>query len=78
MAYNRRNFLLRVKEVNEIYKRESKKGLFTEYIYTHFVQEQYHISRATFYNFLTIPYERELKKAEEKEAEDKRRNPTLF
>lgn len=78
MAYNKKNFLLRVKEINEIYKRESAKGLFNEYIFVHFIKDQYHISRSTFYDFLTIPYERELKKVNEKEAEEKRINPTLF
>lgn len=77
MAYNRKNFLLRVKEICEIYKRESEKGIFTEYIYAHFVQQQYHISRSTFYEYLTIPYERELKKIEEREQQEARQYPTL-
>ena len=55
MAYNRKNFLLRVKEINEIYKREAAKALPTDYIFRNFIEEQYHISRATFYNFLNIP-----------------------
>ena len=36
MAYNRKNFLLRVKEINEIYKRETRKGLSNEYIFIHY------------------------------------------
>ena len=77
MAYNRKNFLLRVKEVCEIYNRETAKGKFNEYIYSTYIAGQYHISRATFYDYLTIPYERELKKIEEKEREERRQNPTL-
>ena len=78
MAYNRKNFLLRVKEINEIYKRETRKGLSNEYIFIHYVEPLYHISRATFYEYLTIPYERELKKIEERERLYKQQNPTLF
>lgn len=68
MAYNRRNLLLKVKEVCEIYRRESGQGRSNEYIYLHFIKDRYHISRTTFYQFLTIPYERELKKVDEKLA----------
>lgn len=77
MAYNRKNFLLRVKEICEIYKRESGKGCFNEYIYLTHIKHQYHISRATFYEYLTIPYERELKKIEEREQQEQRQNPTI-
>ena len=78
MAYNRKNFLLRVKEINEIYKRESAKAVPTDYIFRNFIEEQFHISRATFYNFLNIPYERDLKDIARREAEEQRRSPTLF
>jgi hypothetical protein len=74
MAYNKNNFLLRVKEINEIYLEYSRKGCFTEYIYNTYIKDRYHISRTTFYTYLTIPYERQLKKIQEQRA----MQPTLF
>lgn len=61
MAYNRFNFLQRVKEVNEIYLEYSSKGVFNEYIYINYIKDRFHISRTTFYNYLSIPYGKELK-----------------
>ena len=66
MAYNRENFLKKVKEVNEIYIEHHNKGIFNEYIYKHFIAEQFHISRSTFYTYLTIPYKTQLKAIQEK------------
>ena len=57
---NRRNFLLRVREVNEVYLLYSKRGVFTEKIYRLYVRDRFYISRATFFRYLTIPYKKEL------------------
>lgn len=78
MAYTRKNFLLRVKEVNEIYLEQSHRGLRNEYIYAHFIRNRFHISRTTFYQYLTIPYNAELKWIERCEAERKRIELSLF
>lgn len=78
MAFSRKNMLLRVKEVNELYIGKQKIGLSTEYIYRNFVAPQFHISRATLYNYLTIPYDRQLKEIEKRENAIKQQNPTLF
>jgi hypothetical protein len=48
----------RIKEVNEIYKEQSGKGINNEYIYKHFIKDKYHISRTTFYSYLTVPYKK--------------------
>lgn len=61
MAYNRYNLLLKVKEVNEIYVEYSSKGVFAEYIFNTYIKDAYKISRSTFWNYLSIPYEKELK-----------------
>lgn len=78
MPYTRKYFLQRVKEVNEIYIEQSKRGLFNEYIYRHFIRNRFHISRTTFYQYLTIPYASELKKIEQRERERQLREPSLF
>lgn len=64
--------------MNEIYVREAARGVNNEYIYDHYIREQFHISRSTFYEYLTVPYERELRALDEREARDKKNNPTLF
>ncbi len=61
MAYTKKYFLARVKRVNELYKDLSAKGITNEFIYKHHVRDQFNISRSTFYDYLTIPYERQLK-----------------
>lgn len=78
MAFSRKNMLLRVKEVNELYVEKSKIGLSTEFIYRTFIAHRFHISRSTLYEYLAIPYERQLKEIFEREKADKEQNPTLF
>lgn len=78
MAYTKKYFLKRVKEVNEVYLEQYQRGLFNEYIYEHYIKHKFHISRSTFYEYLTIPYASQLRQLEQQEAERKRQNPTLF
>ena len=78
MAFSRKNMLLRVKEVNELYVEKSKIGLSTEFIYRTFIAPRFYISRSTLYEYLAIPYERQLKEIFEREKADKEQNPTLF
>ena len=78
MAFSRKNMLLRVKEVNELYVEKSKIGLSTEFIYRTFIAPRFHISRSTLYEYLASPYERQLKEIFEREKADKEQNPTLF
>ncbi|NDW10930.1 hypothetical protein [Dysgonomonas sp. 520] len=68
MAYNRYNFLLRVKEVNELYFKYDAMGVTAERIYTDHVYPQYKISRTTFFAYLKIPYYKELEQEENAKA----------
>lgn len=77
MAYTRRYLLNRIKAVNEIYLREAKRGVNNEFIYDNYIRDVYHISRSTFYEYLAVPYERQLKELDEREAQEKARNPVL-
>jgi hypothetical protein len=58
----RYNFLLRVKQVNEIFIEHNRRGVFTENIYRLYIRDSFFISRTTFYSYLTIPYARELER----------------
>ncbi len=77
MAYTRRYLLTRIKEVNEIYLRESAHGVSNEYIYAHHIRDRFHISRTTFYEYLTVPYERQLRELDQKEAQERAQNLTI-
>ncbi len=69
MGYNRKYFLVRVKRVNELYKELSAKGITNEFIYKHHICDQFNISRSTFYDYLTIPYEKQMKEIERVEQQ---------
>ena len=66
-GYNRRNFLLRVQRVNEVYLFHSKRGVFVEHIFRNYVRDEFLISRSTFYQYLSIPYKRELEELDRKQ-----------
>lgn len=78
MSFSRKNLLCRVKEVNELFVEKQRIGLSTEYIYRTFVAPRYHISRTTLYNWLTIPYKKQLEELALQEEIEKAENPTLF
>lgn len=69
MSYNRRNILLRIIDVQAIYKSHSKNfdgGCTDKYIYEQIIFPNYKISRSCFYDYLKTPAARELKDLEEK------------
>jgi hypothetical protein len=57
-GYNNRNFLLRVKKINEIYVEHAQRGVPATEIYRRYIGTTFFISRGTFYRYLTIPYKR--------------------
>lgn len=65
-GYNRYNFLLKVRKVCETYNEHARKGVATGYIYDNYIKNQFFISRATFYNYLSTPYKAEIEKFENK------------
>lgn len=70
-GYNRRNFLLRVKDIQDIYQEYHKRGITDKYIYQTHIYPTYKIGRTTFYNYLATPAVRELKELEERMRKDK-------
>ncbi len=73
-GYNRRNYLLRVKAVNEVYLEHHSKGIPAERIFKDYIQKQFFIGRTRFFEYLTIPYKQELKKLDEVQQQQR----TLF
>ncbi len=67
-----------IKEVNEVFLEYFKKGMFTENIFRNYIRDRFHISRSTFFEYLSTPYKSQLKELDEKEKKEKEQNPTLF
>ncbi len=65
MAYNRKNILKRIVDIQNIVLDHTSKGVSQEWIFTNMVAPSYHISRSTFYSYLSVNAKLELKKIEE-------------
>jgi hypothetical protein len=72
MAYNRRNLLNKILEIQEIVQREYPRGIPYTHIYRSMIRDQYHISYSTFNNYLSCNARREIELLNKKEAEEKR------
>lgn len=62
MGYNNKNTLIIAKKVQEVYLKHAKEGVTTISIYRNHIYPVFFISKATFYNYLTINVNKELKK----------------
>lgn len=62
MAYNQKYFLLRVKDVNEVYQMYHDKGYPATWIYRNHIKNVFHISKSTMDRYLGIPYKRDLER----------------
>jgi len=69
MAYNRKNHLLKVIEVQELYNKHKRDWNTHAGVYREFIQPVYFISIGTLNNYLATPAKAELKKLEAKEAQ---------
>jgi hypothetical protein len=69
MAYNRRNKLLHMRNVLEIYKREKKDGVSTAHVFREHICPTYPMSRSTLYNYLSTPVDKLLKEEDAKKKQ---------
>lgn len=80
MAYNRRNKLQRIIDIQNIYKENSKNwedgpGFMSDrHIFDTLIFPKYKISKACFYEYLRTPAEKQLKELDAK----RKQQPTLF
>lgn len=65
MAYNRRNLLERIVEIQDIVLREKKKGFTQQHTHETLIEPQYRISLATFNKYLGINAKKELKQLQD-------------
>lgn len=60
MAYNRRYYLKRIVEIQEVTLAEQRQGATLKWIYKNKIKEAYHISYTTYSNYLGIPAKKQL------------------
>lgn len=65
MAYNRRNLLTRIVDIQTITRQYTDNGVTQEYVYLNYIYPQYIISRRTYYTYLAINAKKELKQLNE-------------
>ncbi len=65
MAYNRRNKLNLIVDIQTIVLEHTKRGVSQEWVFRNIIHPRYRISRTTFYNYLACPAKNLLKKIEE-------------
>jgi hypothetical protein len=61
MAYNRKNLLKRIVEIQEIYLKFQTKGMSGTWIHINIIQPNYHITRRTLSSYLSVNARRELR-----------------
>lgn len=69
MAYNKKNLLVKIIEIQDIVLRERKRGGISQvYIFENLIKKQYYISYSTFNNYLARNAKKELESLNKKEA----------
>jgi len=71
MGYNRRNLLIKMLDVQNIYMEHSSRGATGKWIFNELIYPQFRISRATFYNYLGTNAKKELKQMDAADSEKK-------
>jgi len=72
MAYNKKNLLRKIVEIQTIVLAAKKRGAAQVWIYRNLVSAQYHISESTYNNYLSINAKRELELIDKLEEEKKK------
>jgi hypothetical protein len=61
MAYNNKNYFLRVQQVQEVYVQYKNDSNTTRYVYKNYIWPRWNISMSTLYNYLTVNVKKELR-----------------
>lgn len=77
MAFNNKNTLIRMVEIQDIVLAAKKHGVSQKYVYENEIYPRYHISYSTFNRYLGYPAKQELKNGRRKPQPD-RRQLSLF
>lgn len=71
MAYNRRNILKRIVEIQNLTLEHTSRGVTQVWVFEHIIQPRFVISIRTYYNFLSINAKTELKEYEKEMSKQK-------
>jgi hypothetical protein len=69
MAYNRKNKLLQIIAVQQVYQQYKQEGISTAWVYRKYIYPQFHISLPTLYIYLGTPAQKQLKEIATKAAQ---------
>lgn len=64
MSNYSKNYLLRAKAIQDLYSEHKKDGVTTMHVFRTYIRPRFFISVSAFYNYLSVPAARELKKLE--------------
>jgi len=78
MAYNKRNLLLKIIEIQEIVLREQKRGVSQIWVYRNLIAPVYFISFRTYNAYLATNAKKELEDLDKLEAENRRQLLLIF
>lgn len=67
MAYNRRTFLKKVIEVQNITLEHTKRGATQRWVYNNLIADRFYICESTYNRYLSLPAKSLLKKSDEKD-----------
>lgn len=62
MAYNRRNKLQLIIDIQTVTLEHTNRGVTQQWVYDNLIYPKHRISRATYYNYLATPAKRDLQK----------------
>jgi len=71
MGYNKKNLLIKIIDVQNLYIKHANRGVTTKWIFDTIIYPKFRISRATFYNYLATNAKKELKDLDEVEYTEK-------
>jgi len=74
MAYNRKNVLNRIIDIQTITLQHTSQGVTQKFVYENYIKPVYHISRATYYQYLGTNAKRDLKQLFEIEKQQTQLN----
>lgn len=78
MAYNKKNLLIKMIEIQDITLEHTKRGVKQEWVYTNVIWPQYRISRGTYYKYLAQPAKAELRRINDLKPKKGRDQMKLF
>ena len=71
MAYNRRNILNKIVEIQNLTLDHTSRGVTQVWVFEHIIQPRFFISVSTYYNYLNINAKTKLKEYEKEQIQQK-------